>query len=63
MKSTRSTNRRGSCWVTISTSLHSEMMSFAPPLPGSRTRGRSMLPITLVLMFPYMSTWAAPRKP
>ena len=21
------------------------------------------LPITLVLMFPYMSTWAAPRKP
>ena len=25
--------------------------------------GTSLLPITLVLMFPYMSTWAAPRKP
>jgi hypothetical protein len=41
MKSTWSTKRRGSCAVRMMTWLHSEMMSLAPPLPGSRTFGRA----------------------
>src|SRR5581483_835169 len=40
-KSTRGTKRRFSCIVTITSSLHSEAISFAPPVPGSRTRGWS----------------------
>ena len=35
MKSTRSVKRRFSCTVRIITSRQSEMMSFAPPLPGT----------------------------
>ena len=62
-KSTRSTKRRGSRAVTTRTSLQSEAMSLAPPVPGRRTRGRSTEPMMLVLMLPCMSIWAAPRKP
>jgi hypothetical protein len=38
-------------------------ISHAPPLPGSRVRGASYGPITVVLMLPNRSIWAAPRKP
>ncbi len=41
MKSTVSEKRRFSCTVRMMTSRQSEMMSLAPPLPGSRTLGRS----------------------
>ena len=39
MKSTRSTKRRFSWGVTMMTSRQREAMSFAPPVPGSRTFG------------------------
>ena len=38
-------------------------LSGAPPEPGRRTVGSSYSPITVVLMLPYRSIWAAPRKP
>ena len=53
MKSTRGTKRRFSCAVTMITSRHSEAMSLAPPVPGSRTLGRAYSPMTVVLMLPY----------
>ena len=64
MKSTDSTKRRFSWTVSTMTSLHSEMMSFAPPEPGSRTLGRQYSrPMTLEFRFPYRSIWAPPMKP
>ena len=38
-------------------------MSGAPPAPGSRTDGAAYGPMTVVLMLPKRSSWAAPRKP
>lgn len=62
-KSTSSTKRLRSWVVTTKTSRHAEMMSFAPPVPGSRTFGASGSPMTLVLTLPWRSIWAVPRKP
>ena len=38
-------------------------ISHAPPEPGSRVSGFSYGPMTVVLMFPNRSIWAAPRNP
>ena len=44
-------------------SRHDETMSFAPPLPGSRTLGSSGGPMKLVFTLPNRSTCAAPTNP
>ena len=38
-------------------------ISHAPPEPGSRVVGWSYGPMTVVLMLPNRSIWAAPRNP
>ena len=63
MKSTRSTKRRGSWRVITMISRQLETMSFAPPLPGSRTLGLFGSPMKLVLTLPNWSICASADEP
>src|SRR5215468_6199697 len=63
-KSTRSTKDRRLCRTMMITSRQNAAISGAPPAPGSRTFGSAyLLPMTVVLMLPNLSSCAAPRNP
>ncbi len=51
-------------WRMITNTCRALMaISHAPPEPGRRVVGWSYGPMTVVLMLPNRSIWAAPRKP
>ena len=62
-KSIDSTNERFDWRMITNTWRALIAISQAPPLPGSRVVGLSYGPMTVVLMLPNRSIWAAPRNP